>query len=132
MKIAEPTAKDVKEWRAWVRSLPPKPRAVAERFEPWRLYRLKDTGDRVTFYSVADDGTLTVVVSGAFNVVVFDRRVFGIDPDNLEECDLPGPNELVGTLLTPDQVNDNLDAVRCAVRPDLWVMDENGKAVRKQ
>ena len=41
--------------------------------------------------------TLTVIVSGRFNYVAFERRVFGIKPEDLEECDLPRADEPLGS-----------------------------------
>lgn len=132
MRFHEPTPALLRAWKAWVRKLPKAARAAAERFDPWTLYRLKTTGDRVTVCSFADDATVTVIVSGRWNLVLFDRQVFGIQPDELEECDLPGPDEMVGTVLTQDQAKKNMDVIKATVRPDLWTLDENGNAVRKQ
>lgn len=99
----EPTPEQIKLWNEWVAERPPNVRAVAEKFEPWSLYRLKDTGSRVTVASFgeAQDGTVTlrVVVSGEFNLVMFDRTVFGITPDALEPCELPAEHEVTGTVL---------------------------------
>lgn len=137
MRIAEPTKKQEAGWKKWVASRPPNVRAVAERFEPWSLYRMKPTGQRVTIASFgeAEDGTvtLTVTVSGEFNFTLFDRQVFGINPDDLEPCDVPGPEELTGSLLNAQQVEDNIDNLRLMARPDLWSRDPTtGKAIRKQ
>ena len=66
-----------------------------------------------------------------YNFVLFEKRVFGVDPSLLEPCDLPEPDELVGTMLTQEQVENNLDILRVHVRPDLWVLDADGKAVRR-
>jgi hypothetical protein len=41
-----------------------------------------------------------VTVSGEFNFVVFPRRVFGVTPEDLEECDLPEKGEPCGAVLT--------------------------------
>ena len=57
---------------------------------------MKSTGHRVTMYSYSENGTVTVNVTGDYNVVVFERQVFGISPDDLEECDLPAPGEFLG------------------------------------
>lgn len=47
-----------------------------------------------------------MIVSGAFNRVIFDRRVFGIPPEDLTECDLPGADEVLGTeLVDPEDVD---------------------------
>lgn len=136
MRFTEPTKAQERVYRRWVKSRPPNVRAVAERFEPWSLYRLKTTGHRVTVHSFGEekDGsvTLTVNVTADFNFVMFERQVFGIQPDDLEPCDLPQPGEKFAAILTPEQVDDNIDVLRVLARPDLWVLDEHGKAVRKQ
>ncbi len=131
-RIVDPSKKQEAGWRRWVKSRPAAVRAIAERFDPWSLYRIKPNGERVYLVSINENGTLTVGISGRFNAVVMERNVFGIDPDDLEPCDLPGPDEMTGSLLTDSQVDDNIDALRVMVRPDLWVMDEDGKATRRQ
>lgn len=100
MRINEPTPEQEVGYREWLASRPPHVRAVAEQFEPWSLYRLKPTGQRVTIVSFgeAQDNsvTLTVLVSADFNLVMFERQVFGIKPDDLEPCDLPSVDEPTG------------------------------------
>jgi hypothetical protein len=58
--------------------------------------------------------------------------VFGIRADELEDCELPGADEPLGAVMTSEEAKDNLDALKVMVRPDLWALDEDGKAVRKQ
>jgi hypothetical protein len=99
----EPTPDNIAAWNAWVTERPERVRQVAERFTPWTLYRMKSTGQRVvlcSFGESTDDTpvTLTVSVTGKFNAVAFERNVFGIPPEDLEECDLPAPGELLGCL----------------------------------
>jgi hypothetical protein len=132
-RYCEPTPEQEARWREWVTERPDAIREVAARFDPWSLYRMKSTGHRVTVYSYSHSEpiTLTVHVSGEFNRIDFERMVFGIDPDDLEPCELPGPDEALGALLTQEEVEENIDALRVAIRPDLWHMGENGKAVRK-
>ncbi len=127
----EPTDEAKQSWSDWVASRPDSVRKVAERLNPWTLYKLKSTGQRVTVYSFSEDGTVTVNVTGEFNLITFDRQVFGISPNDLEECDLPSSNEATGALITDEQVDDNIDLLRVTVRPDLWEMDAHGKAVRR-
>jgi len=135
-RIYEPTKGQLRAWAKWVRERPASVREVAQRFNPWTLYRVKSTGQRVVISSFQEtkDGavTITVEVSGQYNAVMFDREVFGYGPDDLEECDLPAADAVIGTLLSPEQVDDNIDLMRVLVRPDLWVLDLHGKAVRKQ
>jgi hypothetical protein len=117
MRYAEPSAEQEAGWKEWVASRPHNVRVVAERFEPWSLYRMKSTNQRVTLVSFGEqeDGkvTLTVNVAGDFNFVVFDRQVFGIDPDDLEPCDLPPRDAITGALLTEEAaINEYVDSVR--------------------
>lgn len=122
-RFYEPTAEQETEYREWIKSRPAHVRAVAERFEPWSLYRMKSTGHRVTVYSFGegDDGsvTLTVAVTGEFNAVVFERQVFGIDPDDLVPCELPSTDEPIGAALTQEEFEDNLPALRAMIGIDI-------------
>lgn len=78
------------EFDAWVESRPEVIRKMIQALPPDRLYRLWENGSRCTIYSYEEDGTVTVEVTGQFNENVFiDRKVFGIDPEDLTECDLP-------------------------------------------
>lgn len=88
---------DAEAWADWVATRPPVIQAMCAKTPPDRLYRMADTGHRVTIYSYNENGTVTVNVTGEFNFVAFERRVFGIDPATLTECDPPVPDELVGS-----------------------------------
>lgn len=102
-----------KAWDEWVESRPPIVLALCEKFPPNRLYKMKDSGHRVTIHSYCEDGTLTVNVTGEFNRLCFNRKVFDVPQDNLEECDLPGDDEVLGTILTdPNQINEYIDSIR--------------------
>lgn len=110
----EPTDAQLSGWAAWVASRPEAVRRVAERFYPWKLYRLKSSGHRVYPVSISehsrldslgnriyDPPTLSVAVIGRFNLVAFERKVFGVAPDDLEECELPAPGEPLGSAEMP-------------------------------
>lgn len=132
-RIMEPSPEQERGYRQWVAARPPNVRVVAERFEPWSLYRLKTSQHRVTIASFgeADNGdvTLMVTVSAQFNLVMFERNVFGVTPDDLEPCDLPDDTEPVGAIMSSADVEENIDALRIMARPDLWEWDADGKAV---
>lgn len=106
---------DERAWAEWVKGRPPVIQAMCERFPPGRLYRLKPTGQRVTMHSYNESGTVTVEITGEYNLVDFNRQVFGINPDDLEECDLPAAGELLGTLVPADHVDAYIDAIRPAI-----------------
>ena len=100
-------------WREWLSTRPEVIRKLGERVLPNRLYRLTKTGQRVTIEGYREDGTLTVGVRGQFNRIPFEQEVFGVNPDDLIECDLPGPHERVGAILTdPDEIKMYQDAMR--------------------
>lgn len=100
-------------WDTWVASRPPVVQELCALLPPDRLYLLKTTNQRVTLISYSEDRTVTVAVTGEFNALTFDRQVFGINPEDLEECDLPIDGEPLGAVLTePQDVDDFIDATR--------------------
>ena len=131
-RICDVSAKEQRSYARWCKKRPPVVRELAERFPPWELFRMKSTGHRCTVAAIAENGTVRVDITGEFNQTLFDRSVFGVDPGDLEPCELPGPNETPGTVLTQQDVEANLESLRVVIRPDLFVMGEDGRAVRKQ
>ncbi len=99
----EPDEAQQAEWKSWVDSRPEAIRSLCERFPPWELFRLRDTGHRVYAAAFHDNGTLTVAVTKEFNALAFERQVFGIAPEDLEPCDLPAEGEPLGVLLDEDE-----------------------------
>jgi hypothetical protein len=116
--VMDPTPEQQQDWDVWVSERPTAVRETLQRYDlkPWTLYRLKSTGHRVTLYSVdePEDGsapTLKVDVSVRFNVLAFARRVFGVSPDDLEECDLPNADEPLGAVLKEGEVSEAAEGV---------------------
>ena len=106
-----------REWDVWVSERPPEVQALARRFYPNILYRIKSTGQRVSIQGYNENGTLRVNVSSEHNLVFFERDVFGVSPDDLEEADLPGPDERVGALFeNPDDISEAIDVLRPVIR----------------
>ncbi len=101
-------------WAEWVSTRPSVIQEMCALLQPNRLYLLKQSGHRVTILSYSEDRTVTVAVTGEYNAIAFDRQVFGIKPEDLEECDLPAPDERVGTAITDPQ---DVDAYIKATRP---------------
>ena len=89
---------DHKEWDKWVEGRPEIMQKMCRKLPPDRLYQMKSTGHKVMIYSFSEDLTVTVVVSKIYNAVAFERKVFGIDPNDLEECELPDADEPTGSL----------------------------------
>jgi len=106
MTPSEEQRQGLAEWRA---TRPPLIQDLIDRFPPWTLFMLKDTRHRCTIYSYNENGTLTIVISGQFNLINFGRRVFGIHPDDLTECDLPHPDEPLGITFTEEQTLDHIN-----------------------
>lgn len=86
------------EWEKWVSTRPKVIQDMCKKLPPGRLYKMKGTGQKVTIVSYSEDRTVTVSVDGRYNLVTFDRNVFGVDPDSLEECHLPSSDEPIGTI----------------------------------
>lgn len=107
---------DQAAWDEWVQSRPPVVQELIALLPPDRLYRLKSSGHRVTIISYCENRTVSVNVTGEFNAVTFNRTVFGVAPENLEECDLPKDGEPLGTLLTErEDVDAYIDLIRPAI-----------------
>lgn len=76
----------------WVASRPLIVQEMIRKWPPNILFRLKTTGQRVVVIAYNESGTVTVDVLEEFNPerpYTTNRRVFGINPHDLEECDLP-------------------------------------------
>ena len=117
---------DGPEWEEWVKGRPRSIQLLCRKYPPDRLYRLRSrddmdkdvgfTGRRVTISAYGEDGTLSVFVDAAFNEVIFERGVFGVKPDDIEECDLPDPLEPVGVIFTdPAAVDAVIDGFKASM-----------------
>ena len=80
---------DLDAFNAWVSSRPAIVRRLVARLPPDRLYLMKSTGQCVTVFSYGEDGTVAVDVRKKLKLQSIERRMFGISPDDLEECELP-------------------------------------------
>lgn len=107
---------DQAAWEDWVATRPAAVQELCRKLPPDRLYMNKPTQQRGTIYSYSEDGTVTVNFTGEHNLLMFDKQVFGIKPEDLEECELPTEDELRGTMLTErTDIDAYIDAVRPAV-----------------
>lgn len=121
----EPTPEQVSDWTKWVTTCPSQIRdlILARDFAFWKLYRLKRSGHRVTIFAFSehldnDKVTLKVSATGQFNRIAFDRIVFGIPPDELEECELPGSDELLGAEMTQEEAMDWMQTIYVSAKED--------------
>jgi hypothetical protein len=92
-------------WHEWLASRPPVIQELAAKLPGDRLYRIKDTGHRGTIHSYHENSTVTLLVDGRFNRVLFSRKVFGLSPEELEECDLPSADEQLGDFSAESETN---------------------------
>lgn len=109
-KIMEWTAEQRQQWDAWVASRPPKIQEMCSLWPPDRLYLMKHTGQRCTIAAYAENGTVRVQITGQYNLHDFDKEVFGVDAQNLVECDLPAPGEALGVLLSDIETEEYIGA----------------------
>jgi hypothetical protein len=100
----------------WINSRPDCVREMCRICPPNKLYRMKSTGQIVTLCSYNENGTVTVTVGGAFNAVIIERDVFGVDIFDLEECDFPPEEKVVGVCFTEES---DIDAFGEMVRAEL-------------
>jgi hypothetical protein len=107
-----PSDEQLQGYLEWVDERPEPVKSLAKQFDPWTLYLLKSSDHRVTVHGFFEDGTMSVNVTGQFNLLGFERRVFGILPDDLEECDLPLPGEPLGVTMTEEETLDHINAKR--------------------
>lgn len=114
MAIARPI--DEVAFNEWVDTRPPIIQEMCRKWRPDILYRMGENGNRVLIESWSEDGTVTVSVSGEFNAVMFDRNVFGVDPNSLVECDLPEEGEILGSVLSEQR---DIEAFIDATRDDI-------------
>lgn len=120
----EPTEEQLREWELWLAALPENVRVVAERLPPWKLYWLKSPGQRVRIISYDEplkEGeavTVSVLVAGDVNALVIERQVFGIDPDDLEPCDPPAPDELTGVLFEGEMADKFVERAREVIQAE--------------
>lgn len=87
------------EYDAWVAERPEVIKAMIRTNPATKLYRIKATGQRVKILAYSEDGTVRVNVPADYNLVAFEREVFGVPLSELEECDLPEEGELVGSII---------------------------------
>jgi len=83
-------------WEEWVSNRPESVQNNAKQY-PAGIYRLKTTGKIGTIVSYEEDGTVTMRFPFEWNpqqILFGSRRVFGIDPQNLEE---------IASKITPDK-----------------------------
>ena len=121
-----PNKTERRDWRRFVKSLDHAVRrcVLDNDYAPWKIYRLTSRSgqklQRVVISSfiapneaprdwscpahdrcgcepeLFDEVTLTVLVSGKFNIVGQERRVGPVLTTQLEECDPPAPDDVVG------------------------------------
>lgn len=94
------------EWNEWIKERPTIVWEMCKSHPPNKLYYYARTEHIVTIHGYSEDGTMIVNITGEYNLVTFDRQVFGIKPEELVECDFPEPGAELGTILTdPDEIN---------------------------
>lgn len=87
MNWTDPTEEDRVFWQAWLDERPPVVRQVAERFNPWTMYRLTTTGQRCAVLAFASSGTVRVYAEHETLGPVTGVEAFGIAPETLVPWD---------------------------------------------
>jgi hypothetical protein len=82
-------------WGEWLTTRPQVIQDMASKYNlhPELVYRIRGGNDRCTIHSLSENGTITVEISAEHNkdnpIFLFDRCVFGVDPETLIEVDYP-------------------------------------------
>lgn len=109
-----PTEEVLALWKSWLADHE-EVRELAEQFPPWKLFKLNNQRVFVVGYEehgapcascgkTGDGhGALKVAVTGMLNMVSLAREVNGVHPEELAECELPDPLDLVGCMLSEEQ-----------------------------
>lgn len=100
------------EFDQWVNERPECIQALVKKLPPDRLYLLKETNRRCFITAYHEDDTLTVSITGQYNWLMFERQVFGVKPEYLEECDLPEEGEKLGTFLNDDEAKQYINTLK--------------------
>jgi len=103
---------DIELFNQWVSERPKLIQEMIKKHPPNLLYSLKGGNQRVTIYSYDEDGTVKVNVNGKYNLIMFGRTVFGVDPEDLTECDLPSKDEKLGCILHGAEANEYIENLR--------------------
>jgi hypothetical protein len=83
-----PTRKDVLDISAKFKDRPRHVRAIAKKIDFFSLYWLRPVDSHV-ICGVEDDGSITVSATREYNDLVYDVLIFGVDPEDLQPCELP-------------------------------------------
>jgi len=79
----------------WLETRPACIQEMGKKYPPNLLYQHKETKQYVTLASYFEDGTVSMDVDPEFNKHRFEgmlnmgKHVFGVNPEELEVCDLP-------------------------------------------
>src|SRR5678816_4355857 len=119
-----PTEEQVKSFAEWRATRPKVVQDLIDKLPMWTLFMLKETRHRCTIYSYNEDGTVSVAITGGYNLINYGRRVFGIHPEDLVECDLPAPGELVGALFNKREQLDHINKLRADNGLDPLTMEQ--------
>jgi len=90
---------DERIFNQWVKCRPLSVQKLIKKRPPNLLYRMRCSRHRVEIVEYCEDDTVIVSITGKYNCIAYDRNLDGIKAADLVECDLPGPNEELGTLL---------------------------------
>lgn len=74
----------------WLSSRPEKIKEMFKKKPGNILYRLRSTGEYCILYSYNESGNVTVTVPSSLNEnLMFEKQVFGVPLDDLEEVEMP-------------------------------------------
>lgn len=73
-----------RQYEAWLRTRPAIVRVIGLRLKPWRLYRIKPTGQLCRVEAISESGTIRVFAWQEDFGPMLGHGVFGVPPSDLE------------------------------------------------
>lgn len=107
-------------YEAWLKTVPPEIRELAEKYPPWFLYRDSATGYRAVIHAYTPKGKVRCHFLAAFNKIDFERDVHDMDPAQLTPCEPPDENEEVGLTIPPEDTNTYIAVRRAQMMLETW------------
>ena len=97
---------DMKSFEEWLKTGPLIIQEMAKKYPPNKFYKIRGKGHICTLYSYSENNTVTVDITGDFNKLTIERRVFDINIDDLVETEFD-ETQPTGVLFTKEDDIEN-------------------------
>lgn len=103
---------DMNSFEEWLKTRPLIIQEMAKKYPPNKFYKIRGKGHICTLYSYSEDKTVSVDITGDFNKLTIERRVFDVNIDDLVETEFD-ETQPTGVLFTKeDDIEDHIKIMR--------------------